>query len=257
MSSISERFKRILGLATLIGGGLNYYFWEFLRSMFYDRIIRFVDEVPNMIGTYLTWDSVLRLTVSLAFAGVGVALFWKTRSKEQPRIATSPDIETLAARFDGTIEQIRLTVKSDHQQADIRFRMVSTAVRARDTIGVLKEADILVSSLGPGLIAASETDYPDWKKWNTDYAPWRDGFQKIDNAMNQWKEWTEYSNPFLGLRQRDYERASNLMPPVHIISDVIDMSTSYKNVCLINPRWEQEREQIFKFLKSKADTLPG
>jgi hypothetical protein len=257
MPSISKRFDRIFALATVIGGGLNYYFWEFLRSVFYDKIARFVAEVPNMIGTYLTWDSVLRLMVSLAFAGIGGFLFWKTRPKEQPGIATSPDIETLGARLNGAVEQIRLTVKSDYQQAGLKFRMVSTAVRARDAIASLNEADNLVSSLGPRLISASESDYPDWKKWNADYARWRDGFQRIDNVMDQWSEWAEYSSPFLGLRQRDYERASNLMPPAHIISDVIDMGTSYKNVSLIYPRWEKEREQIFKFLKSTADTLPG
>ena len=213
------------------------------------------DDVESMGSALEKYVDSLRSDLIASLAEALKATAWKADIDRLNELGVAQ--HSINDAFEGTIKQINLTVKSDLQQADLRFRMVSTAVRARDTIAILKEADGLVSSLGPRLIAASTSDYPEWKKWNTDYALWQAAFENIDDTMNHWKEWTDYESPFLGLRQRDYERASNLMPPANIVSDVIDMGTRYKNVCLIYPRWEKAREQIFKFLKSSADTLPG
>jgi hypothetical protein len=88
--------KRAAGLAAIIWGALSLYFWEFMRSALYDRILRAIEGIAQMIGASLTWDSALRLAVSLCFVALGVWLFWRSSPKRFQKLLAQGDSAAFA-----------------------------------------------------------------------------------------------------------------------------------------------------------------
>jgi hypothetical protein len=149
------------------------------------------------------------------------------------------------------IQQLAARVQSDCRQSVLKFEMLTTALRARDAETILKEADKVISSFGPKLIRASAIDYPDQKIWLAGYGTWNEAMAKIDNLLVQW---FDHQKPFLDIRRRDYENSSET-PPNSIKTD--DTIMPYKTVCLAQPQYEKQRENMFAYFSAKAGTLPG
>jgi hypothetical protein len=89
--------KRLAGLVLWLSAALWAWWWEFIRSLVYERgshIVTPFIESPSL-------DQILRWGPPLAFAGVGGLLFWKTRSRpsmvEDAKIGTST-VQTSASQ---------------------------------------------------------------------------------------------------------------------------------------------------------------
>src|SRR6266498_1918237 len=71
---------RVVGLVSFLGANLWAWFWEFIRSLFYERgshmLSPFIDEV--------TLDRILHWGPPAIFAGIGLFLFWHTRPRATP-----------------------------------------------------------------------------------------------------------------------------------------------------------------------------
>jgi hypothetical protein len=67
--------KRISALAPLVAAASFHWFWEFVRSLFYERGSRMLNPVIENISP----DQLLQWGVSAVLASVGLYLFWKLR----------------------------------------------------------------------------------------------------------------------------------------------------------------------------------
>jgi hypothetical protein len=90
--------KRTLAAAVFIASGLNYYFWEFVRSKIYERLWEMVEPTlqPH-------WDLVARAGITTALFAAGAALLWHTRPTS---LAVQPD-GSAAAGFVGAVRRQR------------------------------------------------------------------------------------------------------------------------------------------------------
>jgi hypothetical protein len=76
--------KRLAGLAWWFGAALWAYFWEFVRSLFYEQGSHMLTPFIHSVSI----DQILHWGPPLAFAGIGAFLFWKTRPSGAPQDAT-------------------------------------------------------------------------------------------------------------------------------------------------------------------------
>jgi hypothetical protein len=284
MSSLA---RRAVALAPFVWAGINLYFWEFLRSAFYERILRAIERIPNMIGDYLSLDSVLRLTVSLAFVALGVWLVWRTDPRraakrmtptagavglarieavetgaqtlvEQLKADFRSAVESLDAdKIKGRLEKLESMRDYDFKQVDTRFSILCTAVRARDMIALLEKNDVKIRDLGSKLLAARAEDYPNRTKWLSEYGTWREIVEWTDQELNQWPDWAKYNKPFLHLTSKDFEKVPQLPPDTIKPSDGINTVTPYQILCSVMPRWADDFPNIMLTMKTRANTLAG
>lgn len=139
--------------------------------------------------------------------------------------------------------------RSDYLNLERKFGFLIDAIRAHHAEGAAKEADKIVSSLGPSLLSA--TDYPDQQAWSADYRVWHDSLSAIDREVNNLG--VVGHTPFLEISRRELENCSE-MPPETIRGD--RTIVPYRTVYLAQRRYAEGREQMFHYFAAKG-ALPG
>jgi hypothetical protein len=79
--------KRISGLLAFLATACWPYFWEFIRSLFYER----GSHMLNPFFENISLDQLLRWGPAVIFATIGFWLFWKTRPPREPGIPIRPE----------------------------------------------------------------------------------------------------------------------------------------------------------------------
>ncbi|HEV2956370.1 MAG TPA: hypothetical protein VGX95_09635 [Xanthobacteraceae bacterium] len=253
---MSRRFltEGIAALVSIVIGAVIPYRWEFLRSLFYDRFFRVVEEHLAM-----TWDDAFRYGFSAFFIGLGLWLFWRNSPKraEKRLLQSATGKGTIDAKADAYLKKVREMRDYDFKQIDTRFSMLCNALRARDLITLLEKTNATILPLGQRLLAARAEDYPNRTKWLGEYGVWHQAIEKVDEELNPWEDLRKSYAPFLHLTGRDFEKCLSLPPDSIKPSESIDTVTPYKTLCLVQARWEAEFPQIIGLLKARANRLPG
>jgi hypothetical protein len=153
------------------------------------------------------------------------------------------------ARESELLTKLSTKVQSDYLQLNRKFGYLIDAIHARDAEEVAKKADAVVSSLGTKLLTA--VHYSNAGEWLKDYKIWRDSVSAIDRAVGRLG--VEGHSPFLDIRHQELENCSN-MPPDGMRND--HTIVPYKTVSLVQRRYTDGREQLFRFFAAKG-ALPG
>jgi hypothetical protein len=103
--------------------------------------------------------------------------------------------------------------------------------------------------LAPQLLNASEPPLDGPGGWFLHFNTWSKALNEIDIVV---KRWQEHFRPFLDVRRGDYENC-DASPPANIRTE--QTISKYKTLCLVHPRYEIERQQIFSYFEKHAAEL--
>jgi hypothetical protein len=98
--------QRIIGFVSFCAASLWAYFWEFFRSLLYERGSHLLTPWLNSVAA----DQILRWVPAIGFAGIGAFLFWKTRSRtpsqQLPTAQIPPPLPETTASQDWSLREL-------------------------------------------------------------------------------------------------------------------------------------------------------
>jgi hypothetical protein len=155
--------------------------------------------------------------------------------------------ESLNSTRDGINERMKNIV--DQLSGDVK--MLSTSLRARDALNILRDYDKKIMELGGKLLEASEPPYNDPDVWAAQYDEWKGALSGLDALV---KRWDSAIRPCLDINAHDLEKRAPAPPQSEAMTH--QNQTRQKTLWLARLNYLERRDDLFIYFSGKAGEMP-